>query len=134
MRVDVKLIIISAEVGEFCKVDLLLLQFFSVEAWKLDVVKFPIKLDVLAGADLLGSGFHDIRSEKVNSYRTLGQFIALYVGASSLPTSSFSPFLSKKPHMLPCGISFTFGRSSNPGKLYSCLAIVKVLMFLLLQL
>jgi hypothetical protein len=36
--------------------------------------------------------------------------------------------------MLPCGISFTFGRSSNAGKLYSCLAIVKVLMFLLLQL
>jgi hypothetical protein len=54
-----KLVIVGAEFGKFCKVDLLLLECFAVDSRELDVVQFPVKLDVLASADLLGRVFHN---------------------------------------------------------------------------
>lgn len=69
LRVDVDLIIHCAEVREVRKVDLLLVELFTVEARELDVVQGPIKLDALSCGDLPGSGQNDGWCQEVDGYQ-----------------------------------------------------------------
>jgi hypothetical protein len=132
LSVDVKFVIVGTEIGKVCKVDLLLLELFAIESGELNVVELPVKLDVLSGANFFRRRFHDSRGEEVDSYRASDVRVVHDMRIILLPTSSFSPFLSKNPHILPCGIPSTFGRSSKAGNLYSCSVIVDAPMLLLL--
>lgn len=61
--VDVHLVVHSLPVREVREVDLLLMELFAAEARELHVVKRPVELNVLAGADFFGGGFNDSGSE-----------------------------------------------------------------------
>lgn len=69
--IDIDFIIHSLPLCEVLKVDFLLVELLAAEAGKLHIVKWPVKLDVFARADLLGSGLDDGGGEEVDSYQVL---------------------------------------------------------------
>lgn len=94
LSIDVNFVVHCLPVCEVGEVDLLLMELLAAETRELNVVQWPVELDVFACADLLRSSLDYSRSEEVNGFQVLAVDALEGTGADSRMTTYTRPHLS----------------------------------------